>query len=358
MGRPDRSLRGLLRDVGDGPLELPFRSAAQAYAWLGGDDRARVKRAREQIRAAWLKPRPEFALHDAVHIVDPESRLTLYPYAGPGGPQWIAQTFTSDVPTDEPIRSHDLLPSMRLYALDRRDRYSNRPVAVGPLVLHPPVAVENPAAFIDALLQPNDVLHQLRMILYEGECASLYVGLYRRPSQSKYDLASHARLLALRPALFEWSRTARAIGLAPLGDGALAAVLEQLERPALLVRGAHVVFANRAGAAYAQSTQSWARNPDRVPPPGVVTPIAPAGHALKLVIVHAPALSGLPPSLQPVLDLVAEGLTDKEIALRLDMPLATVRTYVTRGYKRLGVHDRRELIVQLRHPPHHARGGP
>ena len=357
MNRTDRRLRALLSAVGEGPLDLPFRSAGEAYASLDAQDRARVQRARRGIRAAWMSPRPEFALHDAVQVADPDSRLTLYPYAGPDGPQWMAQTFTSDVAADEPIRSQELLPSMRLYSLDRRDRYSNRPVAVGPLVLQPPVPAEAPAAFVDAILRPNDVLHQLRMVLYERESASLYVGLYRRASQPRYDLASHARLLALRPALFEWSRTARAIGLVPLGDGALAAVLEQLDRPALLVRGAYVVFTNRAGAAFAERTQRWARDPARVPPPGVVTPIAPGGYALKLVIVHAPALAELPPSLRPVLDLVAEGLSDKEIALRIGMPLATVRTYVTRGYKRLGVHDRRELILQLRNRPG-TRGDP
>ena len=40
------------------------------------------------------------------------------------------------------------------------------------------------------------------------------------------------------------------------------------------------------------------------------------------------------------------GLSDKEIADRLQLPLATARTYVARTLRRLGVNSRRELMVR------------
>jgi hypothetical protein len=52
----------------------------------------------------------------------------------------------------------------------------------------------------------------------------------------------------------------------------------------------------------------------------------------------------LPTSLRTVAERLAQGLSDKEIAAELETPLATVRTYATRVYERLGVHGRRELM--------------
>jgi len=49
-------------------------------------------------------------------------------------------------------------------------------------------------------------------------------------------------------------------------------------------------------------------------------------------------------SLQGVARSLAEGFSDKEIATRLGLSLATVRTYTTRIYERLGLSSRRELM--------------
>jgi DNA-binding NarL/FixJ family response regulator len=40
------------------------------------------------------------------------------------------------------------------------------------------------------------------------------------------------------------------------------------------------------------------------------------------------------------------GLSDKEIASALGIPLATIRTYVSRIYKALGVHNRLGLAAK------------
>jgi len=52
----------------------------------------------------------------------------------------------------------------------------------------------------------------------------------------------------------------------------------------------------------------------------------------------------LPPSLARIGRLLAHGKSDKEIANEAGLPLATVRTYVTRIFRRVGVHSRGEFI--------------
>jgi DNA-binding NarL/FixJ family response regulator len=48
----------------------------------------------------------------------------------------------------------------------------------------------------------------------------------------------------------------------------------------------------------------------------------------------------LPASLVEIAALLAEGLTDKEIAGHTGRPLSTVRTYVARLYERTGLRSR------------------
>jgi hypothetical protein len=52
----------------------------------------------------------------------------------------------------------------------------------------------------------------------------------------------------------------------------------------------------------------------------------------------------LPPSLARIGRLLAQGKSDKEIANDADLPLSTVRTYVTRIFRKVGVHSRGEFI--------------
>jgi DNA-binding NarL/FixJ family response regulator len=74
-----------------------------------------------------------------------------------------------------------------------------------------------------------------------------------------------------------------------------------------------------------------------------VTPVATDGADLTLIIARSLGPVPLPPSLARVASLIARGHPDKDIASALDIPLATVRTYVRRIYTRLGVRSRVEL---------------
>ncbi|HKO95025.1 MAG TPA: LuxR C-terminal-related transcriptional regulator [Polyangiaceae bacterium] len=57
-------------------------------------------------------------------------------------------------------------------------------------------------------------------------------------------------------------------------------------------------------------------------------------------------LDALSPALRSVAEALALGWSDKEIADRLQLPLATARTYVSRTLRRLGATSRRELMLR------------
>jgi DNA-binding NarL/FixJ family response regulator len=59
----------------------------------------------------------------------------------------------------------------------------------------------------------------------------------------------------------------------------------------------------------------------------------------------APKLSGLTEREREVMALVAEGLTNDEIAARLIMSAATAKTHVSRAMIKLGARDRAQLVV-------------
>jgi DNA-binding NarL/FixJ family response regulator len=60
---------------------------------------------------------------------------------------------------------------------------------------------------------------------------------------------------------------------------------------------------------------------------------------------NVPKLSGLTDREREVMALVAEGLTNEEIAARLIMSAATAKTHVSRAMIKLGARDRAQLVV-------------
>jgi DNA-binding NarL/FixJ family response regulator len=60
---------------------------------------------------------------------------------------------------------------------------------------------------------------------------------------------------------------------------------------------------------------------------------------------HLPDLAPLTSREREVMALVAEGLTNDEIAARLIMSSATAKTHVSRAMVKLGARDRPQLVV-------------
>lgn len=68
------------------------------------------------------------------------------------------------------------------------------------------------------------------------------------------------------------------------------------------------------------------------------------GHGSNLVQTPAPIKIELTPREQSVLDLVAEGLMNKEIAARLNTSVRNVEKYVSRLFTKTGTNSRTELV--------------
>jgi DNA-binding CsgD family transcriptional regulator len=67
-------------------------------------------------------------------------------------------------------------------------------------------------------------------------------------------------------------------------------------------------------------------------------------------------LDGLPPRLHHVLELLAQGLSEKQIASHLDLSTFTVHDHVKALHKRLRVQSRGELLALLLRERQEARG--
>ncbi len=75
-----------------------------------------------------------------------------------------------------------------------------------------------------------------------------------------------------------------------------------------------------------------------------------AGHARERDYKSQRAIEQLTPREREVLQMLADGLNDKEIAERLHVSTGTVRNHFTNIFKKLGVHSRLQaLVFALRH---------
>lgn len=347
----ERRLAAYERTFGVGLAALPWPTPKHARAALSATELARLAGFERRLRSTWLDSRPHVGATEALALLDPASRFALYPGAPASGPTWWAHSMTGDV-TDAPFpgQSLTLMPRFRAYRLNRRGTpFADIPVTLAPLVRT--VATLEGA---ERLLLPVDAIQQLRMVLYRRGRASLFVGTYRARAQRPFSDVDHALLFAARPALRAWLEVALAIGIRPIGDGALVTSLDAFGAPALLVRKQRVVWTNALGARELARARDWLAA-GRPPGYATSTTLTPGGVSLDLVLPRTPAPPAmppplrlaLPPSLARIAERLARGAADKEIANELSLSVRSVRTYTARIYERLGIHGRRELMTRL-----------
>jgi hypothetical protein len=268
-------------------------------------------------------------------------------------PAWVMHDATGRPSTevrDLLGKSTVSMGEVRLYAIEGRDRWAERPVNLSTL-MRVPVDVEP----LIQMLSHIGLVHQLRVVTYDEGRLAGYFGLYLPPGESAFTLSEHAALHALVPALRRWLFTARAIGLHPFDDTGLLTSLELNDRACYLVReDATVVFAN--ARARALPLDGERRRLLLASGRGHVVRLPFRGASLRLVALlredEPPrGMTGclrpprLPASLSRVADGLRRGLSDKEIAAELEMPLATIRTYTSRVLKTLGLSSRRHLML-------------
>lgn len=56
--------------------------------------------------------------------------------------------------------------------------------------------------------------------------------------------------------------------------------------------------------------------------------------------------SGFTPRQAEIVDLIAGGMADKEIARRLGVSVSTIRTHLQRLYREIGAHNRAQAVAE------------
>lgn len=247
----------------------------------------------------------------------------------------------------------------RPYQLDGPDPLGNRLLAGRSLshIFTAPVY----GLFREAFLAPQGCGPYLRATLDLGRCVTaLFYGC--RPDDGReFTQTERARLQALVPDLARDLTLRRSFDALPLGPGGLAAVADAIKAPVYVLGGKTVVYANApARFSFAESPAWLQRVTERAPPGVQVVPLVFGDQAFHLVIADllgvdiedAPTAPWarrlrLEPRHAQVAAALLSGLSDKEIAARLGLEHSTIRTYVKRLYRRVGVHSRTELAKAL-----------
>lgn len=281
---------------------------------------------------------PEGALGECGHTLDRS------------GVGWGALRVASDDITDA-ISSI----AGRLYSpTPSSDPFRNRAVTTGELFRdQDPLLLE----CTRTLFKPLGQHYQLRLMIYERGRRHALAALGKEERGGDFTRQDAARLDSVSRALRDALAAARALGLVPAGNTAIGRVLDAFDAPAFLTtQTGAIAHANPAARAGYPRRPGWLnavlRSPQRHLQTAAVTRVDHEGRSLFLVIPRrTPAPAGdsaLPPSLQRVAALAVAGLSDKEIAGALGVPLPTVRTYMGRIYKTLRVHSRLGLAAALR----------
>jgi len=333
---------------------LPFATAVDAEASLSPRTVRQLAMFRKKLAESGLDDNPAFAAVRAVEALFPGSTILLHPGAYPIAPAWTLHNFRG-YPGMQGFPGARNMHEARCYQARNVDPFANFPVALPSLLSTMHSNVERAENMVQ-LIWANDTYHQLRMVIYQGAGVSLYVGIYWRQNAAPFGIEDHALLLAARPELTQWIETCRLVGLRPIGEGTIGDLTEAMTEPMVLILRDRIVHASPRARALLSTPGSTSNLMETICAQPT-TYIRVQGEPAKLVRVVAnrgeqkplrEKMQALPPSLLMVAEYLAQGLGDKDIVERTGHSLATVRTYVTRVFARLGIHDRRELMRGVR----------
>lgn len=313
----------------------------------------RVERALELLAHGWREDQYERAFVDAIATAVPSAFAAQLGWTAeqPMRQRTVATTDESTRIEDTPWCEACL--GKTTYSPMTRDPFANRAVRI------PEISWQNPAGllvFRDLYMRPLGLEDQVRATVYYRDTFIAFFGIMRERNAPKFSqddvnafdvvLARIRDLLLLR----------RDLQQGPLAPALVLELLDAIEAPAFVLAGGVVVHANVSARSRLHGRAPAWLHGDRMPAGVRRIPFCVGERTFTIVIADclswepdtasqarwARALR-LPPSLARVAALAADGAADKEIAARLDMPLATVRTYIRRLYARLGVTSRREL---------------
>jgi len=317
-------------------------------------DQRRIHRARLRLRELWTAPHA-YANVAAIarELVPSAEHAVAYDVGQLGELGECGHTFDATGTGWTALSSAtDGIRRFRQFSTTGPDPYANRTVTTKQLFRGREEELEGIRGQVWKKLGQHS---QLRIAFYDKERFQALVAVLKGPCTAHDFAAGEASSLeAVKVDLRNALTAAQALGPVPASRHAIARTLDAFEQPAFLTLGTGaIVHANTAARASYPRTPRWlptaVRNPAILASLAAVTRIEYEARSLFLVIPRQPPVASatprpsLPPSLARVAALAAEGLSDKEISDALDIPLATVRTYMQRTYRTLGVHSRVEL---------------
>lgn len=225
---------------------------------------------------------------------------------------------------------------------------------------------EVPQRTRDELWAANGLGSQLRCTIYDGET---FIGLIALLYPHAPPGPAISRLTMVLPTVAETLWGARLLSHASHHGLPLDRLLDLEDEPVLLVDGRGTVIHCAPGAGTSIRRHRGLREA-LLARPGTaqgaralrtvarVAAVPMLGRTLYLVRPRltdvvptprapSPKLAVLPTSLARVAQALAEGRSDKEIASAMSLTVPTVRTYVQRIYRTLGVHKRAELALLI-----------
>lgn len=309
--------------------------------------RGNVDVAREALRELWVAPHAYARVATIVRELFPGAQLGVaYDWSRDGRPGECGHTLGTGGGgwgALEPLKPK--LASLKQYRLVGQDRFANRAVTTAELFSGRDAALEQARGELWAGL--GALHYQLRAALFERGSLSVLVAVLKGRGGEDFSRAEALRLDRVTPGIRDALEAARAIGPIPGCSTTLGRVLDAFDRPAFIAKqSGAIVYANHAARKVYARRPEWfcavLRRPQARALEANVTRIEHEGRSLFLIVPRDPPAAPLklPPSLARVAALAAQGLSDKEIANALAMPLPTVRTYVRRIYVALGVNHR------------------
>jgi PAS domain-containing protein len=297
----------------------------------------------------------------------PDCAASVYDRSESGDVRTIAHTF-SGPPSTEWVSPFEQIPRIAMYSVWGRDPWANTPIETATLYRGRPAELDE----FRHLVRPLGVWHQLRVVVYDGDRFVAHGAVLSSKRQGEFGQRARDRLAAVLPSLVDGLVLWRLVGHRALSAGPLSQILDSFDQPAWLLQpGGDVAYANPAARSrWSEGLPGWlgervTRGADAFTAhrSARIQPLEVDGRTLHLVIPRLPSPVGarsrarateetpsvleLPESLRPVARLLAAGWADKDVAQDTGLTLSTVRTYVQRIYRRLGVASRIELAERL-----------
>lgn len=251
---------------------------------------------------------------------------------------------------------HEKIRTIRRFGPVRSsDPHANRTVSTGTLYARDAAALRHDRKTVFSQV---GVAWQMRASLYDGNGLVGLVAVCRSMSAGDFEPSECAALDALVPVLLDGlSARARLASNAVATGDALDWLEDIAERVYVITKRGAVAWANRAArdaAALPPWLASAARGERAKVPPGVrlrAVQGSGMGHTVVVCPLATPAEArrtlALAPRYARIAERIAEGLSDKEIALATGLSVATVRTYVAEAYRQARVRSRVELARRV-----------